>query len=280
MLDGFYTMGGGHFWEDVFFYQKWRIQRNYVSKKCRLLDNWDINRFEGSFEECRQAFIEFIEAFELPRQKGHMIIMLHGLSESKNIFKPLWRAALKEGFLAAAVNYPSTQKGIDGHVRQLDFFMEHLEDVEQVSFVTHGIGSIVLKKLFMLDSPWRKRLKMGRIVEVSPKNHGSALLKKLSSWPLLGFILGPSAEEMEPKQIEKIPSLPKDIDVGIILNESPTEKLAERLTGTTPPQRTTEDEQKFEKAKEVVKIASYKCNIFNDKKITEAIIAFLLNGKF
>lgn len=280
MLDGFYTMGGGHFWEDVFFYQKWRIQRNYVSKKCRLLDNWDISRFEGSFEECRQAFIQFIEAFELPRQKGHMIIMLHGLGESKNIFKPLWRAALKEEFLAAAVNYPSTQKGIDGHVRQLDFFMEHLEDVEQVSFVTYGIGSIVLKKLFMLDSPWRKRLKMGKIVEVAPKNHGSALLKKLSSWPVLGFILGPSAEEMEPKQIEKIPSLPKDIDVGIILNESLSEKLIERLTGTTSPKHTKEDEQKFEKAKDVVEITSYKRNIFNDKKITDAVIAFLLNGKF
>ena len=60
MFGGFYTMGGGHFWEDVFFYQKWRIQRNYISKKCRLLDNWDISRFEGSFEECRKSFIQYI----------------------------------------------------------------------------------------------------------------------------------------------------------------------------------------------------------------------------
>ena len=235
MLEGFYTFGGGHFWEDVFFYQKWRIQRNYVTKKCRLLDNWDISRFEGSFEECRQAFIKFIEAFELPRQKGHMIIMLPGLGESKNIFKPLWRAALKDGFMAAAVNYPSTQKEIDGHVRQLDFFLNHLEDVEQVSFVTHGVGSIILKRLFMLDTPWRQKLKMGRIVEVGPQNHGSRLLKKLSKSKLFGFILGPMAAEMDPSYIEKIPPLPQGIESGIVLCESPFVRFAEKLTGTNAP---------------------------------------------
>ena len=280
MLEGFYTFGGGHFWEDVFFYQKWRIQRNYTTKKCRLLDNWDICRFEGSFEECRQAFIKFIEAFELPRQKGHMIIMLPGLGESKNIFKPLWRAALKEGFMAAAVNYPSTQKEIDGHVRQLDFFLNHLEDVEQVSFVTHGVGSIILKRLFMLDTPWRQKLKMGRIVEVCPRNHGSLLLKKLSKSKFFSFVLGPMAAEMDPAYIEKIPVLPKGIDVGVVLCESPVIRIAEKLIGTLQPKPEPEAERKNEKAKDVIEISSHKWNIFNTPAVVEAVTKFLLTGKF
>lgn len=98
--------------------------------------------------------------------------MIPGLGESKNVFKPLWREVLKDRFMVAAINYPSTQKRIEGHVRQLDFFLNHLEDVNKVSFVTSGIGGIVLKALFSLESPWRKRLKIGRIVEVAPKNHG------------------------------------------------------------------------------------------------------------
>ena len=113
MKSDFFTFGGGHAWEDVFFYQKWRIQRNYTSKKCRLLDNWDIRRHEGTFEECRKAFIKYIEAYELARQKGHMVIMIPGLGESKNVFKPLWREVLKDRFMVAAVNYPSTQKRIE-----------------------------------------------------------------------------------------------------------------------------------------------------------------------
>ena len=280
MMEGFYTLGGRHFWEDVFFYQKWRIQRNYITKKCRLLDNWDICRFEGSFEDCREAFIKFIEAFELPRQKGHMVIMLSGLGETKNIFKPLWRAALKEGFMAAAVNYPSTQKNIDGHVRQLDFFLNHLEDVEQVSFVTHGISSVILKRLFMFNTPWRQKLKMGRVVEVCPQNHGNLLLKKLSRSKPLAFILGPMAAEMLPSQIEKIPPLPEEIETGIVLCKSRILNIIEKLTGTSLPEMTPERELRFEKAKDAIDVSSRNWNIFNDPAIVGAVIQFLLTGKF
>ncbi len=280
MLGGFYTMGGCHFWEDVFFYQKWRIQRNYINKKCRLLDNWDICRTEGSFDECRKEFIKYIEAFEISRQKGHMIIMLPGLGESKNIFKPLWRAALKEGYLAAAINYPSTQKDLDGHVRQLDFLLNHLEDVDQVSFVAKGIGCIILKKLFMLDSPWRKRLKMGRIVEVAPLNHGSELLHMLSHYSLPNFILGPTAKEMSPYNIERFAKLPKELETGVVLCPSMTTNLIEKLTGTDMPRGSLEEEQDFEGARDIVEIRCRKLNLFRCPKVVSAVITFLASGRF
>lgn len=280
MLGGFYTMGGGHFWEDVFFYQKWRIQRNYINKHCRLLDNWDICRMEGSFDECRKAFIKYIEAFEIARQKGHMIIMLPGLGESKNIFKPLWRAALKEGYLAAAINYPSTQKDLDGHVRQLDFLLNHLEDVDQVSFVAKGIGCIILKKLFMLDTPWRKKLKMGRIVEVEPLNHGSELLHALSNNSLLNFIIGPTAKEMSPYNIERLPPLPKGIETGVIVSRPLTTGIIEKITGKTMPEYSLEEEQHFEKAKDIVEIKCRKLNMFKCPRIVDAAMSFLMTGKF
>ena len=280
MSENFYTFGGAHFWEDVFFYQKWRIQRNYVTKKCRLLDNWDISRFEGSFEECRKAFIKYIEVYELARQKGHMVIMLPGLGESKNIFKPLWRAAIKEGMMAAAVNYPSTQKGIDGHVRQLDFFLNHLEDVTEISFVTNGIGSILLKRLFMLDTPWRRRLKINRVVEVAPQNHGSRLLKFLSRFKLTAFVLGPIAAEMDPKKIEKLPPLPKDIPTGIILCESKIRRFFEKICRQEMPDYSVAGEKKFEKAAAAVEIDSLKFNVFKDERIIGAVIRFLKTGTF
>lgn len=280
MANEFYTFGGGHFWEDVFFYQKWRIQRNYVSKKCRLLDNWDISRFEGSFEECRKAFIKYIEVYELARQKGKMIIMLPGLGESKNIFKPLWRAAISEGFMAAAVNYPSTQKGIEGHVRQLDFFLNHLEDVEEISFVTHGIGSIILRALFSLKTPWREKLKIGRVVQVQPLNHGSRLLVKLSKNKVLGFILGPIAREMEQRRIELIPPIPLGIENGIIESDSMKRRFWEAITNTKMRKPAKEEELRFNNAKELINIPNHKLNIFDNKKVVEAAIKFLTTGNF
>lgn len=115
----FFTLGGSQFWEDVFFYQKWRIQRNCHSKAYRLLDNWDIKRASGSFEECRKAFVKLIEAYEIPRQSGELVILLHGLGETKSIFRNLWKELTAQGYNVAAINYPSTRKSMKYHFASL-----------------------------------------------------------------------------------------------------------------------------------------------------------------
>ena len=280
MNNQFYTMGGGHFWEDVFFYQKWRIQRNYITKRCRLLDNWDIRRHEGTFEECRKAFIKYIEIYELGRQKGHMVVMLHGLGQSKNVFKPLWRIVLQNNMMAAAINYPSTQKNIESHARQIDFFLNHLLDVEKVSFVTYGLGGILLQVLLNRDSDWKKHLKIGRIVEISPPNHGDRLLFKLSGNKISEFILGPVSREMGQRRIESIPPLPKNIEFGIIRSSSWWNKYFRKLTKTENLQLSAQEEKRFSNAKEVIDIPDNHWNIFDNEKITGSIINFLVKGKF
>jgi len=280
MRNDFYTMGGSQFWEDVFFYQKWRIQRNCVSKKCRLLDNWDIRRHEGTFEECRKAFVKYISAYEISRQKGHMVIMLHGLGDSKNIFKPLWREVLKKKLLVAAINYPSMQKGLDGHVRQLNFFLNHLEDVQEISFVTQGIGSLLLRKLLNLDTEWKQKLKINRIVEVAPMNHGSKLLEKLGKNKILSFIFGPVLQDVAPKKAEALPRLPKDIETGIILSPSLGTRVTEFFTRTSMPKITPESEKKSSGAKEVIQLNVSSPNVFKNKTLVEKVVNFLVNGRF
>ncbi len=279
MKDDFYTMGGGHFWEDVFFYQKWRIQRNYVTKKCRLLDNWDIRRHEGSFEECRRAFVKYIEAYEIARQKGHMIVMIHSIGQSKNIFKPLWRKALQNDFMAAAVNYPSTQKDLAAHTKQFHFFLDHLEDVDTVSFVTFGAGSAILQNLFADKAPWQKRLKQARVVEVMPYTYGSELWDTLGDNRLTGFVVGPMSKDMAPNRIRELPQI--KLDLGIILsNKSWLESLAEVLTGSRMPRRYAEDIKQYSGAKDIVAIKDHHWNIFKNPEICEAVIRFLKDGKF
>lgn len=280
MKDDFYTFGGGHFWEDVFFYQKWRIQRNYITKKCRLLDNWDIRRHEGYFEECRQAFVKYIEAYEIARQKGHMIIMIHSLGQSKNIFKPLWRKALKVGFLAAAVNYPSSQKNLDAHVKHFHFFLDHLEDIDTISFVTLGTGSAILQKLLADKADWQSRLKISRIVEVAPYTNGSALLDLLSKNKLSGFVIGPMGQDMAPEKIKKLPQI-KGIDTGIILsNPSLAERVLETITNTKQSNLSPEEVLATTKAKEVIEIRDHHLNLFNNDQISNSVVNFLKLGKF
>lgn len=279
--DDFYTFGGGFAWEDVFFYQKWRIQRNFITKKCRLLDNWDIRRYEGTFDECRSAFLKYIKIFELSRQRGHMIVMLPGLGKSKNIFKPLWRRALKEKYMAAALNYPSTQKKLGGHIRQLDFFLNHLEDVQEVSFVAEGIGALILRGLISLDSPWKKKIKISRIVEVAPPSHGNPLLLKLSKYKFFNFVLGPMIADMSAKKTEAIPFYPKNIEVGIILiKESFWKKALNFVADVKNAELDPKKEKAFTGAKDVIAMRTWRFNVFKKKKIVDKVIQFLNFGHF
>jgi len=216
MQINFFSFGGGQFWADVFFYQKWRIQRNCISKSYRLLDPWDIVRYKGSFESCRKAFVEFIDIYELPRQKGSMIIMLHGFGQTKNVFKPLWRKALERGFMAAAINYPSMQAASESHIKQLMFLLNNMEDVSEVCFMSYAEGSLLLNKLLSIPAPWQKKIKIGRIVQIAPRTKSSRLIMWLNQFAITKWICGPMIEELTDEGISKFPPIPNKFECGTI----------------------------------------------------------------
>ena len=280
MRDDFYTFGGSHFWEDVFFYQKWRIQRNYVTKKCRLLDNWDIKRHEGSFEDCRESFIKYIDAYEIARPSGHMIIMIHSIGQSKNIFKPMWRRALKDGYMAAAINYPSTQKDLDSHTKQFHFFLTHLEDVDSVSFVTLGAGNTIVQNLFKEPAPWMSRLKFERCVFVNPFVSGSNLIKKLLKNRLMNFIIGPMGNDLIPENIEKSVPL-SNMESGVIVtNKSFFVRLLELLTFAIGKNPSDEQIKLFTGSNDVIRMTNFRRNVFDNSNVSDAVMSFLIKGKF
>ena len=186
----FFTFGGSVFWEDVFFYQKWRIQRHCFTKRYRLLDSWDIRRASGSFETCQKAFIKYIKGYEIPRQKGNLIILLHGYADGKNIFKPLWRKLVLTNSVVAALNYPSLFRSSLASAHQLLFFLNHIDDIDEVSFVTKGAGNLVLQKALNLPlelQSFRQRIRLSRIVEINPVIKESLLSEILAKMRLFRF---------------------------------------------------------------------------------------------
>ena len=277
----FFTFGGSQLWEDIFFYQKWRIQRHFESKKCRLLDPWDIQRHCGTFDECSKAFYKYIEIYELPRQKGQMIVMIHGLFDSKNIFKPLWRAALANKFCAAAVNYPSSQKSLDAHVSQFETFMNNLVDISEVSFVTKGVGALILRELLNRQNmEWRKKIKICRIVEIAPPNQGSKLFAKLSKYKLANLVLGPMLKDATPQKAAYIPDIDKNIEIGVIDCGSPLANLIALLPQKYKNKLSAENESVAEHMSDFVKVPNRHLNPLKNKKIVQLTMDFIKYGKF
>lgn len=228
MRFNFFTFGGSIFWEDVFFYQKWRIQRNCCTKSYRLLDSWDICRASGSFEDCQKAFIKYIECYEITKQHGDMVILLHGYLDSKNIFKPLWRKLMLTNANVAALNYPSLFRNAQGVAHQILFFLNHIESINRVSFVTKGCGNLVLQQMFNLPQElqtFRLNVRIGNIVEINPVEQGSLLCESLAKFKFFKFLLGPFLDDFTESGIKNLPSLPSEFKVLKLFSKSKMQKI-------------------------------------------------------
>lgn len=276
----FFTLGGSQRWEDVFFYQKWRIQRNYKTKQYRLLDNWDIRRAEGSFDDCYKAFLKVIEIYQLSRQRGHMVVMLPGIAQSKNIFKPLWREITKYNYMAAALNYPSTYKKIDSHVRQLDFFLNHLEDVSEISFITYGSGSLILRKLLFFDADWKKKIKIRKIIEINPNSKGSHFWKKMNKYRWAQKLFGPILSDLTPTGAQKIPEYNKKYKVGIISCKTIIMQICDHLPKKIKKYLPFHEDYMHGNIKNIVKIKTPYLLSLRAPDVASKCISFLNKGEF
>lgn len=105
---------------------------------------------------------------------------------------PLERTLAKEGFSTLNLPYPSTRQPVEAladHVRNL--VGEHCGG-EEVSFVTHSLGGILLRKLLADPVPWS----WGRCLMLAPPNGGSEIVDWLQHRPLLRAFLGPAGRSL------------------------------------------------------------------------------------
>ncbi len=276
----FFTFGGSQLWEDVFFYQKWRIQRHYRSKKYRLLDNWDIQRASGGFEDCRKAFVKFIEVYEIPRQQGELIILLHGLGETKSIFRSLWRKLAEEGYNVAAINYPSTRKPMRHLIKQLEFFLTHCEDINKVSFITKGAGCLLLRMLLSNTYGWQDKFRLNKVININPINKGSDLFDLMSRLSIFNFLFGPMLKESTPQYAKSISKLPSEVNSGIILCDTWVNLLTRPIIEKFKGVKIKSEFEEKDFASQCIQIKNKGFNIFKNHKTIQACLDFLSKGNF
>ncbi len=274
----FFTFGGHQFWEDVFYYQRWRIQRNFWSKRCRILDPWDIRRGVGTYMECKKKFEDIKQIYELPKQKGHMVIMLHDLLSNKNVFKKMWKEFVKTGFEVASINYPSTRRDIKIHAKQIEFFLNNLEGINKVSFVTHGVGGIILRYVLRKNSKWRERLEIGRVVQICPPNNGSTFLEEIYRFKIFREYFGPMLYSLRPINAQKIPKFSKSLEYGIIT--SSTKRNWNPFIKGKNDGAFLEEETKLQNCKHYYNADNFLPLVIKSRPVIAACIRFIKNGDF
>lgn len=195
------TLGGQFVWSDEVWFHDWRIQKHAVIGHYRLLDPANRRQAFGSFETCQAKLDEVKTTTEFPPMPKHLVIVMHGLGAGRQFMAGITDYLKEHGNLAAVnVGYPSTLEDIDAYAASLDSLVRHLEGVEEISFVAHSMGNIVIRRylfdLGRLTPAMRPPVKFRRMVMISPPNHGAELADQFAGSKLVEMAAGKPLEQL------------------------------------------------------------------------------------
>ena len=189
------TMGGKQFWADELFFHQWRIQRNVLTGHCRLLDEKNYRHESGTFEQCRAELTRIGRRRKIPPMRGKAVIVLHGLFRSRASMEKLC-ASLRHNsdYTVLNVGYPSTRRNVGGHARALGRILENLDGIEEINFVAHSMGNIVIRHYLAdqtkLRPDGRVDPRLKRFVMLTPPNQGSLVALAMPENSVLESLTG------------------------------------------------------------------------------------------
>lgn len=195
------TLGGTQFWSDELVFHGWRIQQNALTGHHRLLDDRDFRRAWGTFEQCRDKLEEQKREQGLPPLAKRTVVTLHGLGRSRDAMDEIGEHLADSGdFGWINVTYASSRRSLDEHAQSLARVLENLKGVEQIDFVCHSLGNLVVRRYLgeetLKEPRWETDPRIKRMVMIGPPNNGAQLARLFKDNKLFGLVMGPSGKEL------------------------------------------------------------------------------------
>jgi pimeloyl-ACP methyl ester carboxylesterase len=222
---GMPTLGNAFVWSDEVWFHDWRIAKHSVIGHYRLLDPGNRRHAFGSFDTCLAKLNEIKQTGQFPPMPKHIVIVMHGLGAPPMYMDGLVSYLREHGNVAAInIGYPSTLEDIDSYAASLDSVIRNLEGVEEISFVAHSMGNIVIRRylynLERLQPEMRPPVRFKRMVMISPPNHGAELADQFADNRLVAMAAGKPLEQLAPSrgwpELEKQLVTP-EFEFGIIV---------------------------------------------------------------
>jgi hypothetical protein len=125
----------------------------------------------------------------------------------------------RAGYRTLNTAYPSREYPLhrlaDFLWREID--RRHVHRAPRVHFVTHSMGGILLRIMFLKKKPPN----LGRVVMLGPPNRGAEVVDCLKEYRIFQVLLGPAAVRLGTRPPESLPAmLPSvDFELGVIIGD-------------------------------------------------------------
>ena len=311
------TLGGTQVWTDEFLHGEYRIQRNVLSGHYRLLDDQDRRLAWGTEDQCRTKFQQVAAEQRLEPIRGKVVILLHGLGRSKSVLTPLADVLREQGgYTPLRFGYASTREGIEQHAEALRKVIDGLGDIEELNFVGHSLGNIVLRH-YLADEAARvamatqppaasrkeslgpaaappgqaaappgpgakpKRPAPHRIVMLGPPNNGAMIAKRLHGTGIFGLVTGRSGEALGGNWDQLVGNLATPpCEFGIVAGGTGDGRGLNPLLPGDDDLVVRVEETKLRGARDFLLVPFRHSQMLSETAVQEAVLRFLRNGQF
>lgn len=281
------TLGGKQFWADVHFFRDWRIQREVLTGHHRLLSPKNVRVAWGSLDACLAKLAEIRQDQQLPPMSGKAVVVLHGLGRSRGAMGRL-AAKLREdgGYHVFNVGYPTLMGSISEHAKTLDSVIRSLEGVEEINFVCHSLGNLVVRRwLFDTCDPEtgepREHNRLGRMVMLGPPNQRPELASTVGRVKLETTIGGKAFSELAQGWDELAPTLlTPPVPFGIIAGGRGDDLGYNPIVPGDDDMIVSVASTKLPGASDFVVLPVLHTFMMNDPKVQECVLRFLNEGYF
>lgn len=213
----------------------------------------------------------------IPSMKGdECVVLVHGLFRSQKSMKAIARELAARGYGVLNFGYNSRSKTMDEIAGDLHVSMSGIpRTVKKIHFVTHSLGSIVVRNYLANYGQARK----GRFVMIAPPNQGSswgALLVK--HIPFARDFFGKPFQEID-TVIARIHSLP-DVEIGVIAGGTGTAQGMNPFISGDNDMTIGVHETVLSGMRDFIVIKGQHSLLLNHGKVIENVLKFLKDGIF
>jgi len=220
-----------------------------------------------------------LKAALTPGRAEAYVVLIHGLGRSHRSMWFLEQALARQGYEVINLSYPSTRYPIEDLARAIGNAIERrcTKPHQSVHFVTHSLGGIILRAYLSEYPP----ISIGRIVMLSPPNHGSELADILRDNPMIAPLGVPAIGQLGTCRACKPNHLgPVYGQVGVITGDRSFNPLFSYLIPGADDGTVSVESARVEGMKAFLVVHHSHTFIMHSPEVISQVIYFLEQGTF